>query len=175
MIRGGRSRDKFFSGWTWCEDIGRNSRLVTNSPNCALQLTVGDTEEESMWKKVKGLPRWDTKKTPQNQNLKNPTRATMAHAHYFCHTIFMTPAQSSSSQCSKANMQDHQSHVILGPWWCCRAQWMALDGISWEPLKFSFRAAVTNQAGSTVTGGESYANVWVGYCSTGEKVLFQTC
>lgn len=133
---------------------------------------LGRQRKRACEKKWRGCHDETLKKNPKTRTSKIPPQPQW-HVHWY-HTIFVIPAQSSSFQCTKANMQDHQTCVISAPWWCCRGT-MALDGISWEPLKFSFRAAVTNQTGSTVTGGESYANVWVGYCSTGEKVLFQTC
>lgn len=167
MIKGGMSRDRFLLmvDMTW--RYRGNSHIWWKEPKlCPATLSWAHSGREHV-KKVKGLPRSDTDKKTQSQNLRNPTRAPVCTGI----TLFLWSQHTLSAPKPTCRTT---SRMSPGPWWCCRDT-MALDGISWEPLKFSFRAAVTNQAGSALTGGGNYANVWVGYCSTGEKVLFQTC
>lgn len=79
MIKGGRNRDRLFSRWTRCEGTEGTHMFGDKQPKwCPATLSWAHGGREHV-KKVKGLPRSDTKKT-QNQNLKNPTRATTAHA-----------------------------------------------------------------------------------------------
>lgn len=93
MIRGGRSRDKFFSGWTWCEDIGRNSRLVKTAQIVPCNSQLGTQRKRACGKKWRGCQDETLKKLLKTRISKIPPEPQW-HVHTIFVTLFLWPQHS---------------------------------------------------------------------------------
>lgn len=98
-------------------------------------------------------PPTHTKKT---HNKKQPIKPQEPHQYdngvYTGTMLFSLLVSHRSTGCTRAHLQGH---------WPGGAAGVRSDGAAWSSCwlpKFSSQAPVTNQAGSTATSGESYAN-----------------